>query len=404
MDQPMMTGHRDPHRGTRARGPRNDLLRRRAGRSHVQAIPELLARSPLPALVLRGSQVVEGNAAAGQALGRAPETLLGLPLAALSPRQQADGRVSEHVASTLLQAAREGRPQSGAWRFSRPDGSTLEAEVSLSAWGELALALFRPARSPARADMGGAIAHDLANLLSAIRGSVDLAERRPDSPQRLQERLRTIRRCTEHARALLMRAIPSRVQGSTMRRSLDLSALVRETMLLLESVLPSTIRVDLRFDPALWSVRGDPQLLEQLLMNLVLNARDAMSGGGTLSIVARNEQIGSGAAAADAAQPERYVCIEVRDTGVGIAPELQGRIFEPFFTTKAPHEGTGLGLAIVRDAVEAHGGFVDYESTLGEGTCFWVYVPASGEPVSSGRDECCPPGGAVVPSRGRADA
>src|SRR5262249_19269985 len=164
---------------------------------------------------------------------------------------------------------------------------------------------------------------------------------------------------------------------------------------LLRRVLPVGIRLD-HSPPAepIWPVRADPTQLHQLLMNLSLNARDAMPGGGRLSLGVRNCVIDEGAVAPQLrahfqARPGRFVCLTVEDTGCGMTPEVQARIFEPFFTTKEVGKGTGLGLAMVLGIVQVHTGWITVHSTPGEGSRFEVFLPAgeSGEGAREGEGE-----------------
>ncbi len=126
----------------------------------------------------------------------------------------------------------------------------------------------------------------------------------------------------------------------------------------------------------LWAITGDPTQLHQVLLNLCVNARDAMPRGGTLTLTASNLTIDAQyACTSNDVRPGTYVLIEVTDTGEGIAPEVRDRIFEPFFTTKELGKGTGIGLATVQTVVKGHGGFVTVESALGQGTTFKIYLP-----------------------------
>ena len=132
--------------------------------------------------------------------------------------------------------------------------------------------------------------------------------------------------------------------------------------------------------PHLWPVHGDPTQLHQVMLNLAVNARDAMPQGGTLTLGAENKEVDeSFSGMVPGARRGRYVVLRVADTGQGIPPEVMDKIFEPFFTTKEPGKGTGLGLATVQSVVRSHGGFVHFRSEVGQGTVFYIYLPAKEE-------------------------
>jgi CheY-like chemotaxis protein len=164
---------------------------------------------------------------------------------------------------------------------------------------------------------------------------------------------------------------------------LNLNDVIANLVKMLTRVIGEDIRLQCNYTERLPPVQADPGMIEQLLMNLVVNARDAMRSGGRLTIATRET-------VADRKAPTgNCVCLSVSDTGCGIAPEHLPRIFEPFFTTKEVGKGTGLGLATVHGIVQQHGGWIDVESELGKGTTFHIYLPAS--PASPGQQETAAP-------------
>jgi hypothetical protein len=162
----------------------------------------------------------------------------------------------------------------------------------------------------------------------------------------------------------------------------DLGATLRDLVAALRPTFGPAVTLDVRCGPNLPPVQADPAGVNQVLMNLCLNARDAMPRGGTLTLEAEEVVVGGDAAQLHPeARPGVFVRLRAEDTGVGMSPEVQARAFEPFFTTKRPGQGSGLGLAIVAEVVRQHGGWVSCASALGRGTRFDVYLPrAAGHP------------------------
>jgi len=160
------------------------------------------------------------------------------------------------------------------------------------------------------------------------------------------------------------------------RRPVQLNSVVEETRDLLERPLPKEITIELHLASELWAVEADPSQLSQVLMNLGVNACDAMPDGGTLTLETRNTTLDEEyARMVLEAQPGRYVRLSVSDTGCGMSAEVQDRLFEPFFTTKEVGEGTGLGLSVVYGIVKGHDGFINVYSEVGRGSTFHVYLP-----------------------------
>jgi two-component system, cell cycle sensor histidine kinase and response regulator CckA len=160
--------------------------------------------------------------------------------------------------------------------------------------------------------------------------------------------------------------------------SLDLNDIVTSLVKMLQRILGEDVRLQLNLHPRALLTRADAGMLDQVLLNLVVNARDAMPGGGQL-VIATGENVFTAAEAAllPDAKPGRYVCLRVTDTGTGIAPEHLPRIFDPFFTTKAPGKGTGLGLATVFGIIKQHGGSLTVDSEVGRGTTLQIFLPAT---------------------------
>jgi PAS domain S-box-containing protein len=226
--------------------------------------------------------------------------------------------------------------------------------------------------------LAGGIAHDFNNLLTAVLGSTELLQRRLAGDEGAQDELATIHRATlraaEFTKGLL--AFARRQVLEPVR--LDLNAFVSEAVPMLRHLIPENIRINVDLAAETDVVQADRGQLTQILMNLCVNARDAMPGGGAITIETGNAVMDASFVAAHVGSREgRYACMRVADTGVGIAEENLPRIFEPFFTTKETGKGTGLGLSTVYGIVKQHEGFILAASEPGQGSVFTVYLPAA---------------------------
>ncbi|HSP45974.1 MAG TPA: ATP-binding protein, partial [Chthoniobacterales bacterium] len=225
--------------------------------------------------------------------------------------------------------------------------------------------------------LAGGIAHDFNNLLTAIIGYSQLIEERVNGV--VKEHAQLIRKAGEQAAALTRQLLAFSRKQILEPRVLDLNTLVRDMEKLLHRVIGESIRITLDPTPTGARVRADPSQLEQVLLNLGVNARDAMPGGGTLGIATRETTLTSKEITARGIDvtPGRYVLLVVSDTGSGMDEETLSRIFEPFFTTKGPGKGTGLGLSTVYGIVKQSGGGITVESIPGQGSTFSLFLPAT---------------------------
>ena len=224
--------------------------------------------------------------------------------------------------------------------------------------------------------LAGGVAHDFNNLLTAISGYTELARTRLEPGDPVQEDLAGIRQAAEQA-AALTRQLLAFSRNQPLRPSIvDLGAVVTTVEPLLRRLLGERIRLVVRPESNLWTVLVDAGQVESVIVNLAINARDAMGGGGTLTIETANVELDAAYARThpDVA-PGSYAMVAVSDTGAGIDDETLGHIFEPFFTTKAFGKGTGLGLASVYGTVRQSGGHIWVYSEPGQGTTFKVYLP-----------------------------
>jgi two-component system cell cycle sensor histidine kinase/response regulator CckA len=224
--------------------------------------------------------------------------------------------------------------------------------------------------------LAGGIAHDFNNMIGAILGWAELGMDETDADSRLHRHFDKVRQQAIRAAALTRQLLAFARRQILEPRDIDLNLDVTETLNLLEKVIGSNIEITTNLTPKLPIVRADPTQMEQVIMNLCINARDAMPDGGRLGIETAEVTIDEQSLIAQPhAKPGRYAMLAVTDSGTGMDASTLDRIFEPFFTTKETGKGTGLGLATVYGIVRQHGGFVHVYSEVNVGTTFRIYLP-----------------------------
>jgi len=225
--------------------------------------------------------------------------------------------------------------------------------------------------------LAGGVAHDFNNLLTVILGCSEALkdELDPGAVQAVED-AEQIRAAGERARDLTRQLLAFARKQVVAPVALDLNALVRGAEKMLGRLLGEDVELKVKLQPGLWTVNADPSQVEQVLLNLAVNARDAMPRGGTLILETRNATVGDPEAGErEGGRAGDWVQLEVRDTGVGITPEVRAHLFEPFFTTKEQGKGTGLGLATVYGIVAQAGGHVQVKSEPGQGARFQICLP-----------------------------
>jgi signal transduction histidine kinase/CheY-like chemotaxis protein len=236
--------------------------------------------------------------------------------------------------------------------------------------------------------LAAGVAHDFNNLLLAVRGNAGLVLMDKSLPAEPRERLRHIEQAATRASDLSQQLLSYSRPAEEKIAVLDLNQIVRDTSELARRVVRSRVELQLQIPPEPLKVRMDATRATQALLNLCVNARDAMPKGGRLTLANAAVALTAAQAARVGRPPgDAFVCCSVSDTGTGIPPEVLPRIFTPFFTTKEKGKGTGLGLAIVHSVVTAAGGFVEVESAAGAGTTFRVYLPQDQGPLTPGQTE-----------------
>ncbi len=280
-------------------------------------------------------------------------------------------------------------------QFVRKDGTIVEALVDSSViadrvWGTVSLSTLRDVTHEIRLEkqlreaqkmeavgtLAGGIAHDFNNLLQIILGFTDLLLMQ-DKLHKGNEALRSIREAARRGAELVNQILTFSRKVETNPRPTNLNVVVEKTERLLTRTIPKMIQIELSLDQELSTVFVDPGQMEQILINLAVNAKDAMAEGGRLSIGTKNVRLDKNYCKTRLeVQPGDYVLLTVSDTGHGMEKEVLHHIFEPFFTTKKPGKGTGLGLAMVFGIVKIHAGHIFCRSEPEKGTTFEIYLPA----------------------------
>ncbi|MDD5468728.1 MAG: GAF domain-containing protein [Anaerolineales bacterium] len=236
--------------------------------------------------------------------------------------------------------------------------------------------------------LAAGIAHDFNNIMAAILVYADLLKDDHALSAVSQDRLAIIQQQVQRASSLIRQILDFSRRSVMEQSSLDLMPFIKEFQKMLHRVIPETIRVELSAAPGVYRVEADPTRLQQVLMNLAVNARDAMPEGGVLKLEMHRYTHKGSRKSPVAEMPEgEYVMLSVSDTGVGISPDNIAHIYEPFFTTKPVGMGTGLGLAQVYGIIRQHNGHIDVKSQVGVGTTFSIYLPA----LPEGREDDAPP-------------
>jgi len=252
---------------------------------------------------------------------------------------------------------------------------------------EIQAQLLQAQKLEAIGTLASGVAHDFNNILTAIQGFADLALTSISQEDPLGEDLDKIRTSAERGAKLVRQLLMFSKRQPVQFGPIDLNSTAQGLTRMLAPLIGENISMNVVLERDVWAAIGDESGLQQILMNLAVNARDAMPDGGVLTIRTENVKLSTEQCQAiPGAVPGSFVRLSVSDTGVGMDGATVSRIFDPFFSTKDPSKGTGLGLAVVYGIVQQHDGWIDVESRPGHGTTFSVYVPASVEPEPAPED------------------
>ncbi|HMD62254.1 MAG TPA: ATP-binding protein, partial [Opitutaceae bacterium] len=339
-------------------------------------------------------QVTDANENALRMFEASRDELLAVDIDQLSPPAQADGRPSDKAARDLIRRTLAGETPAVEWMAQSLRGRAIAVElrlVRLPAAGRNLLRgsltdisdrkrleeqLGQAQRMESIGQLAGGIAHDFNNILTVIQGNASLLLADEGFPEAFHEPLQQIEQSSTFAAGLTRQLLVFSRKQMIQRASLDVNAVIQHTSRLLRRVIGEDIAFEVQPEANLPPIYADNGMIEQVLLNLVVNSRDAMPRGGRLtiktSLVERDEAYRR---RVPQALEGRFACIAVADTGSGISPEIMPRIFDPFFTTKEVGKGTGLGLATVYGIVQQHQGWIEMDSSVGVGTEFRIHFP-----------------------------
>lgn len=333
--------------------------------------------------------VLYWNHSAELLYGWTSEEILGQALDTLIYRDDTVFRHAAHLVLTegewtgeLQQVTRDGQDiiVESRWTLVKDESgrpkSILSINTDITARRKLEQQFLRAQRMESLGTLAGGIAHDLNNVLAPIMMSIELLKMDEKSPLRLNI-LNTIETSSQRGADMVKQVLSFARGVEGQQLEVQIAHLLREIEKIANETFHKDIRIINNIPNDLWTVKGDPTQLHQVLLNLCVNGRDAMPQGGKLTLSARNVMLDEHYAAMNVeAKSGPYVVLQVEDTGVGMRPEIVERIFEPFFTTKELGKGTGLGLSTSMAIVKSHGGFLQVKSEVAQGSSFSVFLPA----------------------------
>ncbi|HJV89205.1 MAG TPA: PAS domain S-box protein [Holophagaceae bacterium] len=395
-----------------------DITERKRSEDMLRKLSQVVEQSPISILITNMHGHIEYvNPVFLKTTGYAPEEILGetiwlFQMPGLSAEQDAE----------FWDRITQGKVWQGEMTGTRKDGGTLYESVHISPVfderGEpthlicmkeniterhaaeeerrnLEGQLFQSQKLEALGLLAGGIAHDMNNMLGAVMGHTDMLRVKLPATPDLERHLNGIATAADRSRDIVQKVLAFSRKQVFSPRPLDLNAHITATRDTLAPLIGEDIQFTFWPGPDLWPILADPSQIDQVVMNLVVNARDAMPAGGTLSVETENRHLEpSDCEDCPQSAPGDYVAVRVRDSGVGMDEATLARIFEPFFTTKPVGVGTGLGLSTLFGIVKQNNGFVTVESVPGKGTCFEVFLPrlkAEAVPAAEAPPPAAPP-------------
>ncbi len=373
--------------GVRAVG--HDITRQRVAEEQYFKLSSAVEQSPIAMAITDATgQVQYVNAKFTEATGYTLEQMLDNHLQVLR-----EGHPDEASYQKFWETVRSGREWRGDLARERHDGKRIWESVQVSCLrntsGEITNLLclrediserkiledqLRQAQKmESLGTLAGGIAHDFNNIIAVINGYAEFAMLNAGDVDSLQKSVREIKRAAQRASGLVRQILTFSRKAEVSFSALDLNQQAKDLVTLLAETFPRNVTFQLALDKTLPPLLADQNQLQQIVLNLCVNARDAMPSGGTITLTTSTVE---GTALPISVQTGRpYACLAVSDTGTGMSPEVRARIFEPFYTTKPINQGTGLGLSVVYGIVASHEGTIEVNSTLGAGSTFKIYLP-----------------------------
>ncbi len=380
-------------------GIAQDITARKQAEEHLRKLSRAVEQSPSSIIIAdKAGNIEYANPKFMQITGYSFEEVVGK-----NPRILKSGEMSAESYKQLWDTISAGREWRGEFHNRKKNGELYWESATISpildAEGKITHFLaekeditekklleaqfLRAQRLESIGHLAGGIAHDLNNILAPILMSIELLKEEVKSQENLS--MLGILQSSARRGVDIVKQVLTFARGAEGRHvPLQPSHLLKELAKMIRETFPKNITLKIELEKSCWAVSGDATQLHQVLLNLTVNARDAMPQGGTLRLAIEDVLLDEDAARLiPGTVPGPYVMLRISDTGTGISQEIAGKIFDPFFTTKGPEKGTGLGLSTVSGIVKSHGGFIQFDSIPGCGTEFKVYLPAQTESAPS---------------------
>jgi PAS domain S-box-containing protein len=372
-----------------------NITERKRKDAKIQQLSKAIEQTSASIVITDISGIIEYvNTAFTQTSGYSKEEVIGK-----KPSVLKSGHTTNDVYGNLWKTITAGKEWSGEFHNRKKDGSLYWESVIIAPVKNdegtiinfiavkdeiterkgLQSQLLRAQRLESIGTLAGGIAHDLNNILGPILLSIQVLRTKLNDAS-MQNLIDTIESASIRGKNIVAQVLAFARGSDSTPILIQVRHIVKEVEDVIKQTFPKDIDIQSYLPKDLWTINADPTQIHQILLNLCVNARDAMPHGGRLTVNVKNIVIDESLAQRyDDARSGRYLEIEVRDTGTGMPPDIQQKIFDPFFTTKAPGKGTGLGLSTVYTIVKHHHGFISMNSIVGEGTVFQIYIPASSE-------------------------